>query len=581
MQRIVVRHQSGSKANQVEEFPLNHFKEIVFGRDPSCSVKYDPDRDDLVGRQHSKIAPDANDPTQFTITDLNSRNGTYVNKQRIVDPTKIAPGDLIQLGPGGPEFQFDLEPRPLGTVKATRSVAFDSLAPTMHQDGSSVPSTRQVDIGTPATRSVSMGASAASPSSTGTVGKATVERMISQNIAITKRSEGRKYMMMGGTALAIVMVLFVAIAGYLYYRGSASEAQLGKVISSAPMTASAIAKASSPAVVKIEVSWRLLSPTGTQVYHKYASNVHEEKKVKKEYLPGEGKSVACYLQLRDGTIEPYLIYTNDQYSLAISDNFSATGFVASPDGFILTNRHVAAAWSDPYFNSKQADPGLLYVANEDGSIPPFPSSLITEEKLQRVRNWIPSLTKQKIDVKEGEFRGVNDRLDVVFPGTDVRTAAQLVQTSYDYDVAEIKVSVPNVLPKVEPNDNYESIRSGDSVVVLGYPESALRVVGTNSQERRLQKEIPDPTVSSGNIGRLLRGREATGDKCFYSAIRDSYQLTVNSTDAGNSGGPVFDDRGRVIGIFYASRRSSECSIALALPIRYGLQLMTAGSQPRK
>jgi serine protease Do len=571
MQRIVLRHLSGSKANQVEEFPLNHFNELVLGRDPSASVKYDPDRDDLVSSLHAKITPDSGDSNQFNLTDLNSRNGTFVNKQRIVGTSKLTPGDLVQLGPGGPEFKFDLEPRPMSTVKGTRSAEVGSL-------GATVPSTRQVDLGTPATRSVSISTPASSTPSTGTVGKATVERMISQNIAITKRTEGRRYMMMGGTALAIVVVLFVVIAGYLYYRGSASESQIGKVMASAPMTAAAIAKASSPAVVKIEVSWRLVSPTGAQVYHQYLSNVKEEKKGNKELYVTGAKSVACYLQLRDGTIEPCLVYTNDQYSLAISENFTATGFVVSPDGYILTNRHVAAAWQDPYNFKEGADTGVLFQENKDGSRGPFLRQ-IEEDEIPRT--WIPALTKQRIDVKAGEFRGVNDRLDVVFPGTDVRTAAQLVQTSYDYDVAEVKVNAPNALPKVEPNDNYESIRSGDTVVVLGYPESALRVIGNNSQERRVQKEIPDPTVSSGNIGRLLRGREATGDKCFYSAIRDSYQLTVNSTDAGNSGGPVFDDRGRVIGIFYASRRSTDCSIALALPIRYGLQLMSAGSQPKR
>ena len=78
MERIVLRHLNGSKANQVEEFPLAHFKELVVGRDPSATVKYDPDKDDLVGRQHAGIAQDPNDPTQFAITDLNSRNGTLV-----------------------------------------------------------------------------------------------------------------------------------------------------------------------------------------------------------------------------------------------------------------------------------------------------------------------------------------------------------------------------------------------------------------------------------------------------------------------------------------------------------------------
>ena len=114
MERIVLKHLSGSKANQVEEFPLNHVKELVLGRDPSSTVKYDPDRDDLVGRQHAKITQDPNDPSQFIVTDLNSRNGTFVNRQRISGTTRLNVGDVVQLGPGGPEFLFEIDAqRPL------------------------------------------------------------------------------------------------------------------------------------------------------------------------------------------------------------------------------------------------------------------------------------------------------------------------------------------------------------------------------------------------------------------------------------------------------------------------------------
>ena len=120
MERIVLRHLSGSKANQVEEFPLAHIKELIFGRDPSASVKYDPNRDDLVGRQHAKINQDPADPNQFIITDLNSRNGTFVNRQRIVGSVRIGPGDTVQFGAGGPEFQFDVEPRPQTDMRPTR-----------------------------------------------------------------------------------------------------------------------------------------------------------------------------------------------------------------------------------------------------------------------------------------------------------------------------------------------------------------------------------------------------------------------------------------------------------------------------
>jgi|SRR6266404_4231444 len=113
MERIVLRHLSGSKANQVEEFPLAHFQELTIGRDPSATVKYDPDRDDLVGRQHAKIVRDSANPNEFLITDVGSRNGTFVNKQRIVGTAKVVPGDLVQFGAGGQSFNsiWSLAPR--------------------------------------------------------------------------------------------------------------------------------------------------------------------------------------------------------------------------------------------------------------------------------------------------------------------------------------------------------------------------------------------------------------------------------------------------------------------------------------
>src|ERR1044072_8368399 len=120
MERIVLKHLSGSKANQVEEFPLAHVKELILGRDPSSTVKSAPDRDDLVGRQHAKITQDPNDPSQFIVSDMNSRNGTFVDRQRITGTVRVNPGDVVQLGPGGPEFVFDVRPPPPNPPKAPR-----------------------------------------------------------------------------------------------------------------------------------------------------------------------------------------------------------------------------------------------------------------------------------------------------------------------------------------------------------------------------------------------------------------------------------------------------------------------------
>lgn len=568
MERIVLRHLSGSKSNQVEEYPLSHVKELTLGRDPSANIRYDPDRDDLVGRQHARISQDPSDPSKFNITDLNSRNGTFVNKQRISGTVRLNPGDLVQFGPGGPEFQFDLEPRPTGEVKSTRSVALD-LPPTVQATTSPVPQTRSATGNVPPAMTAP-----------GSVGKNTVMRMINENVAETKKREGRKFMLVGGASLLLLMLLFGAVAGFLWWRNRTAQVELGGLRKELadkeavqPLSANAIAKTNRDAVVKIEVGWRLISPTGGLVYHRYLTNLP---KGVKGALEDTRDGIACYVKLSDGTIEPYLTYgdSGNQYekSVAIGGKHSGTGFVVSSDGFILTNRHVAAAWKTSYIFPANAHYGIVYDETKEniiGFLKEAPAS------------WVPANTQQELRVG---FDGRNDRLEVAFPGTENRIAAQLVQASPRHDVALIKINVPDPTPKVEMNDNYDSIQPGDVSIVLGYPSVSPPVYGIiRSQDffnpTAKVDEIPDPTLSAGNIGRVLRGREADKNEKpdTLSVFGDAYQLTINSTGPGNSGGPVFDDRGRVIGIFYAGGKKDDVMLTFAVPIRYGKELMSVSS----
>ena len=48
MLRIILRHISGSKANQVDEFLADQFKALTLGRDTDQTIHYDPEMDDLV-----------------------------------------------------------------------------------------------------------------------------------------------------------------------------------------------------------------------------------------------------------------------------------------------------------------------------------------------------------------------------------------------------------------------------------------------------------------------------------------------------------------------------------------------------
>lgn len=584
MERIVLRHLSGSKANQVEEFPLNHVPEVILGRDPSSTVKYDPDRDDLVGRQHARIARDSADPTLFNISDLQSRNGTYVNKQRIVGTARLVPGDIIQLGPGGPEVQFDLEPRPAHSgIRATREAMSDPLAPTTvgTDPFATTPTTRSVDAG------AMVSSSDTSNQPRKTVGKATVERMISETITQTKKTEGRRYMTIGGGALIGVLVLFGGIAGYLAYRGQASEAELGKVqkeIAGAPMSDTQIVEANRTAVVKIEVSWKLMAPSGVPVYRKYGNFVRNPKKKEKTLTLDVSKEAIypCFVKLKNGTIEPFLTTENSASTDPVSGQYTGTGFVVSSDGYILTTRFNAYAWENEY-PIQDFEYALLY----DDTDRLFPKEILRKDELiekygDNVRqSWVPKRMRQNIDGTSGRLNGINDSLYVTFPGSGGRVVGQLIRGSDEQDVAMIKVSLPTPLKTAQFGpDDVGSIKQGDRVAMLGYPVDSVqeyiiprrtKLAANSQQESKI--EVANPTSFSGNIGRILKNQESPDNKSgVYSDMGDVYQLTINAQALGNSGSPIFDDKGRVIAIFSVGLETNSTR-TFAVPIRYGKELM--------
>jgi serine protease Do len=214
-----------------------------------------------------------------------------------------------------------------------------------------------------------------------------------------------------------------------------------------------------------------------------------------------------------------------------------TGFIITPDGYIITNAHVIYAEDDylKWLLTQTAMKELVEKDVEEFVKEAGEADIEIPDEVLKIGMQNAALYYKHFMQMDKVSTQIFTEMGVAVPGlqamqrgfaSDLRKRGEPIPGK---DVAIIKIEKTN-LPTVRLGDD-TNVTTGDRIYVIGYPAVAT------FHELLSAESIVEPSLTSGLISARKKMKGGW----------DTFQTDTAITH-GNSGGPAFNERGEVIGI---------------------------------
>ncbi len=483
--------------------------ENTIGRKQNQDVRFSRD-EVLVSAEHAYITFRDG---RYVLRDLSSRNGTFVNRKRVLEKV-LEPGDIIEFGMGGPSAQFALDTE--GAIAATLDLS-DTKTPEalrrMSAERTKASTTGEMLRRFPSTRDfVSLVHGNKRRALINTIGLVALLAVVSGVAIWQMRQRNALQDALGEFAMSLddERGTRVALERNLTDIQARYDSLLVAIEVVARERRDAEAAAAAGNTSTRNLAARMSGGVGLIVYS-YGFTSNRTGAFLRHQMDAQGMGRTRFNS--QGQLVPQVDFGGD--GPLVHRQGSATGFLIDSAGWIVTNRHVAEPW--------RQDDALL------------------------------TLRMQGFDVQP-EFI----TLAIYFPPGEKSYPLRVEATTDEVDLALMRASVRKIdAPVLTLSTEDRFVSPGEQIAFIGYPtgvHNLLFRVADDERNEILARIGDEPVDLARELARLrqIQPLVTTGD---IADTTNTEIIHTASATGGGSGGPLILSNGSVVAIHYAAVRS--------------------------